>query len=127
MAYEIPGFSFTLVAAADQSASQFRFINVDSNGKGVTPSVAGQRVVGVRNNKPKSGEAATIVASGISIVESGAAVTVGGDVMTDTSGRAIDATGATAIVAGIALEAASAAGQFIAVLLTGGSKSVVGA
>lgn len=125
MAYEIPGFSFTLVAAADQSASQFRFIDVDTNGKGVTPSAAGQRVVGVRNNKPKSGEAATVIVSGVSIVEAGAPVTVGADVMTDTSGRAIVAATTGSAIAGIALEAASGAGQFIAVLLSpAGQKAI---
>lgn len=126
MAYEIPGFSFSLVAAADLSATQFRFIDVDTAGKGAVPAVAG-RVVGVRNNKPKAGEAATVVGSGISIVEAGAAVTVGDNVATDSVGRAITAAGAATIVAGIALETASGAGVFIAVLLTGGSKSVVGA
>lgn len=118
MAYEIPGFTFTLVAAADYSASQFRFIDVDTTGKGATPTAAGGRVVGVRNNKPKSGEAATVVVNGVSIVEAGAAVAVGADVMTDTTGRAITAATTGSNIAGIALEAASAAGQFIAILLS---------
>jgi hypothetical protein len=119
MAYEIPGFSYTLVAAADLSASQFRFIDIDATGKGAVPG-AGGRVVGVRNNKPKSGEAATVVGSGISIVEAGDVVTVGGSVSTDNVGRVVDAATAD-LIAGIALESASAAGQFIAVLLTPGA------
>jgi hypothetical protein len=126
MAYEIPGFSFTLPSAADLSATQFRFVNADATGKAAVPAAAG-RVIGVRQNKPKANEATTIVASGISMVEAGAAVTAGDDVASDNVGRAITAAGATTIVAGIALETASAAGVIIAVLLTGGSKSVVGA
>ena len=126
MAYEIPGFSFTLPAAADLSATQFRFVNVDGSGKAAVPA-AGGRVCGVRNNKPKANEAATIVNSGISIVEAGGAITVGDDVATDNAGRAVAAAGATTIVAGIALETASGAGIKIAVLLAGGTKSVVGA
>ena len=125
MAYEAPGFSWTLVAAADYSASQFRFIDVQAaTGKGLAPSVAGQRVVGVRQNKPKANEAATVVSSGISIVEAGAAVTVGDDVMTDTSGRCITAATAGSKIAGIALETASGAGIKIAVLLAPGNKSI---
>lgn len=119
MAWEQPGFSFTLVAAADLSASQFRFINVDNTGKGAVPA-AGGRAVGVRNNKPKANEAATVVASGISIVEAGAAITAGDQVSTDNTGRAITA-GAGNQIHGVALETASGAGVFIAVLLRTGS------
>jgi hypothetical protein len=114
MAYEIPGFSYPLPAAADYSASQFRFVNVSAAGKAVVAG-AGGRVCGVRNNKPKADEATTIVQTGISIVEAGAAVTAGDSVQSDASGRAI--TLAAGIAQGIALETASAAGVFIAVLL----------
>lgn len=114
MAYEIPGFSYTLVAASDMSATQFRFVNVDTAGKAAVPA-AGGRVVGVRQNKPKADEAATIVQTGISIVEAGAAVTVGDGVQSDASGRAI--TLAAGISQGVALETASGAGVKIAVLL----------
>lgn len=116
MAYEIPGFSFTLVSAADLSASQFRFVDVNSAGKAALPTLAGP-VVGVRQNKPKANEATTIVHDGISIVEAGGAITLGGLVTTDATGRAVAATTGQ-ISAGRALETASGAGVFIAVLLT---------
>lgn len=114
MAYEIPGFSYTLPAATDMDTTQFRFVNVNSAGKAAVPG-AGGRTVGVRQNKPKANEAATIVQGGISIVEAGAAITLGVGVETDASGRAI--TLATGISQGIALETASGAGVKIAVLL----------
>lgn len=116
MAYEIPGFSFTLVAAADLSASQFRFVEVNSTGKAAVPTLAGS-VVGVRQNKPKANEATTIVHDGISFVEAGGAIAIGGLVTTDATGRAVAATTGQQ-THGRALETASGAGVFIAVLLT---------
>ena len=116
MAYEIPGFSFPLPSGSDFSAgSQFRFVDVNSSGAVVNPS-AGGRVVGVRQNRPISGAATTVVQSGVSIVEAGAAVACGANLKTDATGRAVTATTGTQIV-GVALEAASAAGVQIAVLL----------
>lgn len=50
------------------------------------------------------------------LVESGAGITVGARVMSDATGRAITATGATARVLGIALETASNSGEMITVL-----------
>jgi hypothetical protein len=115
MAYEIPGFSYTLVSVADLSASQFRFVDVNNAGKAVVPSLGGP-VVGVRNNKPRANEEATVVGTGISIVEAGAAITVGAYVTTDATGRVITAATGHQIH-GRALETASGAGVFVAVLL----------
>src|SRR4051812_18754803 len=112
MAYEIPGFTHTLVAGADLSANQFRFVD-NVGGLAVRPT-AGGRVVGVQNNLPRDGEATTVVASGISIVEAGSAIVAGADVYTDALGRAV-ATGTTK--AGVAQEPAPGAGIFIAVHL----------
>lgn len=115
MAYEIPGFSFPLPAGADFSGgAQFRFCDVSSTGKAVNPA-AGGRVVGVRQTKSKLDEAATIVNSGISIVEAGGAITAGGEVETNAVGQAVAVT--TGVVLGTALETASGAGIQIAVLL----------
>jgi Uncharacterized conserved protein (DUF2190) len=120
MAYEIPGFSFTLVAAADLSSSQFRFCTVDANGKAALPAAAAA-CLGVINNKPKINEAVTIVQSGISIVEAAGAVPLlsgGTPVKVDNTGRVV-AQGGTGVIVGWALEAASGAGIQIAVLLSG--------
>lgn len=120
MAYEIPGFSYTLPSGADFSAgAQFRFVNADANGKAVNPAAAGA-VVGVRQNRPKLNEGATIVHNGVSIVEAGAAITNGALVTTDNTGRAVTAATGN-LVHGRAHETASAAGVRIAVLLTPGA------
>lgn len=120
MAYEQPGFSFTLPAGADFSGgAQFRFADVNSSGLAVNPA-AGGSAVGVRQTRPKSGEATTIVADGISIVEAGGAVTTGDLVATNASGQAVTAVAGNVIL-GRALETASASGIQIAVLLYDGN------
>lgn len=117
MAYEIPGFSFTLPAGADFSGGeQFRFCDVSDAGKAVNPSADGN-VIGVRYTRSKADEATTIVHSGVAIVEAAAAVDLGQAVTTDANGCAVPATiGGGAC--GRALEAAVASGVQIAVLLT---------
>ena len=117
MSYEIPGFSFPLPSAADYRTGngQFRFVKVNSSGKAVQ-TVAAEVAIGVRQNTPNTDQAMTIVNSGISLVEAGAAVTAGSLVQSDATGRAIVATTGNAIL-GQAMETASAAGVLIAVLL----------
>lgn len=116
--YEIPGLSYTLPSGSDfrTGAGQFRFVDINSSGKAVVPTGAGAAVVGVRQNKPNTNEAMTIVGSGIAIVEAGAAITLGAAVTTDASGRAVTATTGNQ-VHGRAFEAASGAGVLIAVFL----------
>lgn len=120
MALEIPGFSFTLESAADFTGSQFRFVDCNSSGKAALPSAAGARVVGVRQNKPNTGQATTIVQSGVSLVEAGAAITAGASVQTDANGKAITAA-STKLIVGIALKSAGADGEVIPVLLVPGA------
>lgn len=114
MAYEIPGFSFTLPAGVDLTGSLFRGVNIDANLKAVLPA-AGGRIVGFVNNKPNTNEAATIVGSGIVQAEAGAAITAGADVQVDNVGRIVPLT--TGVKVGVAFEAASGAGIIIACLL----------
>jgi hypothetical protein len=59
---------------------------------------------------------------GISKVEAGAAVALGAEVMSDTTGRAITAATTGNAVVGRALQAATAAGEWIDVLLTPGAR-----
>lgn len=118
-AYEIPGLSFSLPSAADLSvkstSGQFRFVDVNSSAQAAVPS-AGGRAIGVRQNNPKSGEATTIVGTGIVMVEASAAIAVGAGVSSTANGRSVTATGGD-IVLGTALTAAGAAGELHAVLL----------
>lgn len=117
MAYEIPGFLFPLPAGQDfrTGAGQFRFLHINAAGKVVAPA-AGGPVVGVRQNKPNTNEATTIMHSGITFLEAGAAVAVGAEVTTDAAGAVVPAAVGNR-VHGVALEAASGTGIQIAVLL----------
>lgn len=116
MAYEVPGFSFTLPAGADFTASkQFRFVDVNNAGKAVAPT-AGGGVVGVRQITPRLNEACTIVHSGISFVEAGGVITAGDLIATNATGQAVEAATGN-VVLGRALESATGTGIQIAVLL----------
>ena len=117
MAGEIRGFSWTLESAADYRTSNgmYRFVKVTTAGK-AQQAGAGEVTCGVRQNTPNTSEAMTIASSGISLVESGAAVTAGDLVGSDASGRAILATTGQ-YIGGIALATASTSGILIPVKL----------
>ena len=116
--------AITLIAGADLSANQFRFVDVNSSGQTVRTSAAGQRIVGVQLDKAgeitsAAGEASEVAIMGVVKIVAGAAFAAGVEVKSDDEGRAISA--ATEVnnhyAAGIALEAATAAGQVISVLM----------
>lgn len=119
MAFEIPGFAFSLEAASDLSAGQHHFVEVDSSGQIALVNGSGDTVDGVLQNDPDAqGQAGTVINDGISKVVAGAAVAQGALVMSNASGRAITATSGN-FVAGRALEAATADAEVISVLLGG--------
>lgn len=122
-AWEIPGFSFTLPADTDMSATQYLAVDVNSTGEAIVPTGAGDRIVGIRQNKPVAGEAATIVHSGISLWTAGGVVTTGDLVSTDAAGKAKTAA-STDLKQGIALQTSANDGELIAVLLTPGPAAV---
>ena len=117
MAYEIPGFSFSLPSAADYRTGngQFRFVKAAASGKAVQ-TVLGEAAIGVRQNTPRLNEAMTIVNSGISFVEAGAALAPGDLVASDATGRAKVAA-AGEYINGRVMETASGAGIIVGVLL----------
>lgn len=86
----------------------------------VTPAVAQTGAdgiaIGVAQTAAVSGERLPVVAQGTAIVEAGAAISAGATLKVDSSGRAITWATSGAKV-GFALEAATAAGQFIEVFL----------
>jgi hypothetical protein len=118
MAYEIPGFTFTLPAGVDLSSSEFTLVTIDANGLCNVPA-ASAHTIGALNNKPRLGEAATIMRAGIAQVVAGGAIPVGSPVSAGTAGVAVVTPGTgTPFIAGYALEAVSAAGIIFACLLT---------
>lgn len=79
-------------------------------------AVAGAKVHAVSGRPALLGEGFDGICYGTAVVEAGAAVTAGAKVASDASGRAVTQAG-TAESAGIALQAALAAGDLIEVLL----------
>lgn len=119
MTYEIPGQRVTVLAAADFRSGQYRACTLNSSGQAAVPS-AGAKIFGIVQNKPNTGEAATVVISGISKMEAGGVVAAGADVTTDASGRGVTAaTGNT--IAGNAVEAAGASGVYFPVRIDRGA------
>jgi len=107
--------AYTLEAAADYTADQFTFMDVDTNGRAVQVSSAGGRAIGVLQDKPSAlGQAAKIQFGGVTKVVAGAAVTMGDDVQSDGNGEAINALTGD-IVLGVAMETAAAQGEIISV------------
>lgn len=118
MAYEanLETLAGSTLAGADLSASQYRAVKGNGSGNYILASVAGERVVGVVQNKPTSGKAATIAVRGITKMVAGAALALNAEVMTDNQGRAVLATAGLQIL-GRAVIAAGAAGEIISVAL----------
>lgn len=87
MAYEIQGFSYTLEASADLSASQYLAVVVDANGQAAISGAAIQ-IDGVLQNKPEFlGDTATIMQKGITKgVVGTAGVTAGDEVEIEAGG-----------------------------------------
>ena len=106
----------TLEAAADLSAKQYYFVAVDSNGKAALTGDDGNPI-GVLQNKPTAGQAATICVDGVTKVyvqESdglGAGYNVGCG-----SASAAKVSDTASYRLGVSLEAASADGDIISLL-----------
>lgn len=112
--------TISLPAAADLSASQFLAVKVDSNGRAAVAG-AGEFCVGILQNKPGSGQAATVAYAGISKVVAGGNITAGMSVAANASGKLVNA--AEAVVdtsnAGSATDAVIAS-NVLGVALAGG-------
>lgn len=117
--------NFVLDKGYDAAAAltKFRFVKQTANAEEVTPVTAATDVThgvaqfGVTAAELLQGKGASVRLEGISEVEAGAAVAKGAEVMSDTSGRCVTAATAGNRVVGVALQAASASGDRIAVRL----------
>lgn len=102
--------NISIPANADLSTKQYFFVKVtNSSGTGrAALAGAGERVLGVLQNKPSAaGDAASVAAKkgGITKVYAGGSITAGNEVTPDASGEAVVA-GTGDIVAGVALNSA---------------------
>jgi len=106
----------TLLAGADLSASQFLIVQPNSSGAAVLSAASDLTQIGVLQNKPASGRAATIQVGGVTKVIAGATVAAGARVTSDAAGKAIAATTGKQVI-GVALTG-GAANEVIEVLLS---------
>ena len=95
----------SLSAGADLSGSIKRLLKLDGNGDAVV-ATGNSRVVGVLQNKPESGQAASVAIGDTAKVVAGGTVAIGGEVESDANGAAVAVSGAGEHeIVGIALEA----------------------
>ena len=87
MAYEIPGFQFTLPAGADLSAAQHKFVKINSSGQVILCAAVTDKPIGILQNKPNAaGVAANIMANGVSKLIMAANAAKGDRIGTDAAG-----------------------------------------
>ena len=116
MAYELPGQVATFTAAADLSAKQYYFVKITADNTVNVCAAVTDIPIGVLQNAPTSGQAASVMLYGITKLTAKEAIAVGNNVGTGSDGRAdVVAAGSdtTVRICGQAIEAAGAAGQVI--------------
>lgn len=115
MATEEKVCCISMPASGDLSSSQYCFGVVDSSGQ-VAVAGDGAKANGVIYNDPAAaGREVALAISGRVKVRAGAAITIGDDVGSDASGRAVpEVSGDYSL--GTALESASAAGDIISII-----------
>lgn len=121
MAYEINpnALKITLVAGADLSAAQFKFVKLNSSGQAILCAAATDKPIGVLQNAPTSGQEAEVTVIGGTKVVLGGSVTEGAAVGTSAAGAGVAltvGTDTTKYVVGQALTE-GASGEIITVVI----------
>lgn len=88
MSYKNFQETMTFRAASDLAADQFKIVELTSDAHRVDLSAVGDLPVGVVQNHPNSGEAATVALSGVTKVVAGGAVLAGKKVSAAATGFA---------------------------------------
>jgi hypothetical protein len=118
-------FDHSFKAAADQSTKQYYFVELSAADTVAVCNAAADRAIGVLMNKPAAaGQAADVRILGIAPVVSdgsGTNIAVGDYVGPSSAGKAVKKATADYSVAGIALDASTADGVVIRVLLLPGA------
>lgn len=116
-------YVLNLPFAAEAALTKFRFVKGGSTDKGVTPVTGitdlavGVNTFDITTQQATDGAVAGIAVLGTAVVEAAAAISAYAEVAPSANGRAQTAV-TTQRVAGIALQAAGGAGEWITVLLT---------
>ena len=114
MAWTIPGFTFTRVAGADLSSSQYYYVKLSTTNTVIACAAATDVPIGILQNAPTSGQEAEIMGTGISKVSSNAALSIGNLIGTSSDGQADAKTAGsdtTEYVVGVVLVASGAAAE----------------
>lgn len=82
------GLTLSFKAGADLSAKQFYFVKMSANDTVALCSGATDKPIGVLQNKPTSGQIASVMVIGVTKVSSDAALAVGDIIATQTDGQA---------------------------------------
>ena len=127
MAFEQPCLTITVPASGDLSASQYKFVKLNTSGQAVIPTGATDAAIGVLQNKPTaSGAAAEVMILGISKVQGDANLAKADFVGTSADGQAAAYTAAdtTKHILGIVLDDNAAAAGYASVLLLGPGRTL---
>lgn len=136
MAFEVPGFNIpTLIAGGTAGTAgsdlslpatvnsivldSFRYMNLKVSGGLLVPvTAATDKSIGVLQNKPVPGDAATVMMSGITRVRSNdATIIIGSELYLDAFGMVTTTRTGSSGSVGIAMEAAAASGGFVIAML----------
>lgn len=108
----------TYTADADLSSYQYRFVKLTATGIAICGN--GEVPIGILQNDPNIGEQANVMLMGISNLVAHAAIAINATLGSQAVGRAVTVSADTNTYNAIALEAATAQGDEIKVLLTAG-------
>lgn len=117
MSQSINSMEKSLVCSEDLSAKQFYIVQQDANGLAEVGEGATDLLLGVLQNKPKSGETALVRFGWTTKVICGGTVAIGAWVTSDSNGKAVATTTDGDIVIGKALEAGDS-GDIIEVMMS---------
>lgn len=122
MAYEINNYSVkvTLVAGADLSSSQYKFVKLNANGAAVICDGATDVPIGVLQNNPASGAEASVLVVGGTKIVAGASLDEGAQIGTSSAGKAVALTAGTdttKYVVGTIITASAADGNIVTAVI----------
>jgi hypothetical protein len=123
MATEAVILDLTFEAGEDLSSDQFKFVVLDSSTKKVRrPDAITEMPLGVLQNKPTSGKAASVRVAGVSKVVAAGALSAGAAVVAEyvsaaDAGKALSDPGTYTYLAGVVVEPASAEDNLASVLI----------
>lgn len=119
MAVEAPHLMLPgCTAAADLSAKQFFCVKISAANAVNLAAASTDAVIGILQNKPKSGAEAQVATGGLTKAHAGAAITAGAKVMSDANGKVIPYVGSAGnCCIGIAKDGAGADGDIFSVYL----------